>query len=489
MSRWARHIDDLAAATVELLVNGPEPARPLVDPTAALVARDAVLGELRALVGAVSDVAGVEMVRELTMSDLVHRPGQALHQALSELPRAAPFGAVRLAGVVDKTLPGYEQAWRMAAHATIGLEGFVDALGRLPEQHAWNVLRDLADFAAALPYLDYDLAEAMLPRLKAGEEADVPYEMLTHAGHDALRLTAGEIRNRVPATHQGAACARGSIASPAEISDLDEAMTRYVHVVSACGAQVSVGDLRAATRLLEFGSGFAALVLDRVAPAVSGASDAAADGLRAVSLLARQLRDAPARSMTAEHLNLVRAGNELQGRMKALAVQTDRLPGGAADGDLRRLAVPALTFARHVPAVAGALDLSVREALANGLMLVPSAADKTNPTALAWVTNTMSPVREGPSAVFAVAGELSMTARLLGPAVRRAEEDLARHRGGPPDLAQQALATARQHAGAARQDLRHVLAQRTAAQPSVLAASLPSHPRLAPSRNSDGRQR
>jgi len=488
VSRWARHIDDLAAATAELLVNGPEPARPLVDPTAALVARDAVLGELRALVGAVSDVASVEMVRELTMSDLAHRPGQALHQALSELPRAAPFGAVQIAGVVDKTLPGYEQAWQRAAHATIGLEGFVDALGRLPEQHARNVLRDLADFAAALLYLDFDLAEAMLPQLNNGKDPGVPYEMLTHAGHDALRVIAGEIRNRVSATHPGAACARGSIAGPAETSDLDEAMTRYVHAVSACGAQVSIGDLRAATRLVEFGSGYAAQVLDRVAPAVSGASDAA-EGLRAVSLLARQLRDAPARSMTAEHLNLVRAGNELQGRMKALTVQTDRLPGGAADGDLRRLAVPALTFARHVPAVAGALDISVREALASGLMLVPSVTDRTNPTALAWVTNTMGPMRLSPSAVFAAAGKLSMTARLLVPAVRRADEDLARHRGAPADLAQQALATARQHAGADRHDLRQVLAQRTAAQPCVLAASLPSHPRLAPSRNSVGRQR
>ena len=288
MSRWAQHIDDLAAATVELLVNGSEPARPLMDPTAALVARDAVLVELRALVGAVSNVAKVEMVRELTMFDLVHRPGQALHQAMSELPRAAPFGAVQLDGAVDKTLPGYEQAWQRAGHATIGLEGYVDALGRLPEQHAWNVLRDLADFAAALPYLDFDLAEAMLPQFKTGSDIGVPYGLLTHAGHDALRVTASEIRTRVPPTQPAAEGTRGSITIPADASDLDDAMIRYVHAVSACGARVSVGDLRAATRLLEFGGGYAAQVLDRVAPAVAGASEAA-EGLRSVCLLARQL--------------------------------------------------------------------------------------------------------------------------------------------------------------------------------------------------------
>ena len=175
--------------------------------------------------------------------------------------------------------------------------------------------------------------------------------------------------------------------------------------------------------------------------------------------------------------------------MKALAVQTDRLPGGAADGDLRRLAAPALAFARHVPAVAGALDLSVREALASGLMLVPSVAASSNRTALAWVTNTMGTMRDGPSAVLAIAGKLSMTARLLGPAVRQADQDLARHRSGSPDLAQQALVAARQHAGAARSELRKVLAQRTAGQPSVLTAALPSHPRMAPPRNSAGPQR
>jgi hypothetical protein len=51
-------------------------------------------------VGAVSDVSRVGEVRELMVFDLVHRPGQALHQALSELPRAAPFGAVQLGAVV-----------------------------------------------------------------------------------------------------------------------------------------------------------------------------------------------------------------------------------------------------------------------------------------------------------------------------------------------------------------------------------------------------
>lgn len=91
MTGWAQHIDDLAAAAAALLVEGPARPQALVDPRAALAARDAVLVELRALVGAVSDVPQIGEVRELTVFDIVHRSGQALHQALSELPRAVPL--------------------------------------------------------------------------------------------------------------------------------------------------------------------------------------------------------------------------------------------------------------------------------------------------------------------------------------------------------------------------------------------------------------
>ena len=102
MSGWAQHIDDLAAAAAALLVEGSARPQPLVDVQAALAARDAVLLELRALVGAVSDVPQVGEVRELTVFDIVHRSGQALHQALSELPRAGRFGTLDPSGSDDR---------------------------------------------------------------------------------------------------------------------------------------------------------------------------------------------------------------------------------------------------------------------------------------------------------------------------------------------------------------------------------------------------
>lgn len=72
-------------------------------------------------------------------------------------------------------------------------------------------------------------------------------------------------------------------------------------------------------------------------------------------------------------------------RMGALAIQERALPGGACDHALRRLAVPALVFAKLVPDLARAIG--VRESLAGGLMLVPSAADKRNSSNLLWVAS------------------------------------------------------------------------------------------------------
>jgi len=520
VSGWGRNIDDLAAATAELVVSGGVTGQPLVDPHAALAARDAVLVELRGLVGAVADAPRFAPVRELTVYDVVHRPAQALHQTLSELPRALPFGAAERGSVGDNRLPDYEWAWQRAAAAATGLQVYVGGVGRLPDQHAWDVLRDLTDVAAALRWLDHDLSEALLPEVKTGEDLAVAYRMLTHPGHEALRVVAGEVQARVPAAEPAAAAARAPD-SPAQAArpalgvrdqppvasgspdvhggpprtralaapqDLSEAMVRFAHAVSARGATLSVPDLRATSRVLEIGCAYAATVLDRAAPALTGAG-AVARGLQAVPPLARQLREVPVKSMTLQHLDLMQAGTELQARMKTLAGQATRLPGGAAEQDLRRLAALALEFGRHVPALARALDLSVREAVAAGLMLVPGSTGEHRTATIGWVTATMGPGRDGPPAVVATAGVLSTCAGRVAPAVRAAGEELARHAVAPPTPAQQALVAARRHAGAARLELRSALTDRSGGHLGPFTAELPSHPALAPPPRAHGPRR
>lgn len=70
-----------------------------------------------------------------------------------------------------------------------------------------------------------------------------------------------------------------------------------------------------------------------------------------------------------------------------------------------------------------------------------------------------------------------MTTRRIAPAVRTAAADLARDERAKPDPRQTALITARRHVGAARDDLRTALNNRTVAQAAPLSAAWPAHPR------------
>jgi len=384
---------------------------------------------------------------------------------------------------VDRTLPAYEQHWQRAALAAFTLEKYVDPVGRLPDGVAWFVLRDLADLANALVYLDRDLSEAVLPRVQAGEDLAVQYAALTSTGHTFVRLAAGEIRARVPAYVHGTESSTEPHApllrrGPAAAGELDKAIGRYLRTVTANAEQLSVPNLRAMTRLIEFGSRDAGRVLDRVSGVVAGAGDTAR-GLAAVGPIARGIRETPSRSTAQPHLAVIGGSSELGTRMAALAGRADRLAGGASQQEAQRLAAPALEFARAVPALTQALELSVRESLAAGVLLVPNAPSRSNPTALSWVTVSMGPQADGPPAVHRGALELVRAGAAVGIAARSAEQALSRHQAVEPTSSQRAVATALTSAGAARNELRAVLAQRVNDLPAALAGPLPTHPRMA----------
>ncbi len=78
-----------------------------------------------------------------------------------ELARLLSHYSVRIGCCSGRDRHGQATPFGARPTATIGLEGYVDALNRLPDHHAWNVLRDLADVAAAIPYLDHDLSEVV----------------------------------------------------------------------------------------------------------------------------------------------------------------------------------------------------------------------------------------------------------------------------------------------------------------------------------------
>ncbi len=485
VSGWAQHIDDLAGAVADLLTDTSVRTSPLTDAAPTLACRDTVVIQLRQLVGAVADMPPVAQARPLTMFDVTNRPAQALQQALSELPRASQFGATDASTYLKKGLPPYEQRWRDAARAALALEGYVEALGRVPNQHSWWVMRDLADLAAAVPALDHGLSEAILPWLKGGQDLAVPYAMLTHPAHDAVRVCSTELRSRVPAFPPSTTLAP---AVPAVLgaAELDKAMDRYVRSVLDRAPELSIGDLRAVTRLLQFGGTHAAVTLERAQPAVPGA-DVAAAALRQVVPLAEQLRDSPARTLGPERLDVLRGSSELLARMGALAVQERALPGRASDTALRRLACPALEFAKHVPNLGRALEIGVRESLTSGLMLVPNAAETRSTSKLLWVPSRGW--RDGPPVVQQHASAVARAAEGVVTGVRTAQAALDQHHVRVADPALQAAAQARSHVGAARAQLREALSQQASSLPPPLSSSLPAHPRLAPDGPVSGRGR
>ncbi len=490
MTRWVQNIDDLAGAVAGLLTDTSVRTGPLTDTAAVLACRDAVVVQLRQLVGSVAGVPPVELARPLQMCDITNRPAQALQQALAELPRASLFGATDASTYLETGLPPYEQRWRDAARAAIGLEIFVEVLGWVPDQYSWPVLRDLADLAAAIPALDHDLSEALLPSLKAGSDLAVPYAMLTHPAHDAVRVCTVEIRSRVPAAPPSTT-PPPSIPTVLGTGELDKAMDRYVRTVLDRGAELAIGDMRAVTRLLQVGGTHAAVALERARQALPGA-DVTAAALRQVAPLAEQLHRSPAKTLGQERLDVLRGSDELLARMGALATRERVLPGGASDLALRRLAAPALEFAKHVPNLARALEIGVRESLARGLMLVPSAADKHNKSNLLWVPASRKSGRSRkhePPIVHQHASDLARTAASVGAGVRTAQAALDQHQVPIVDPARQAAAQARRHVGAARAQLREVLSQQAGTMPPPLSAPLPAHPRLAPDRPLPGRGR
>jgi hypothetical protein len=491
VSGWGQHLDDLAAAVSVLLTDQPVRTAPMIDAAGALVCRDAVVGQLRALVGSLTGTPVVIQARALNVADVTGRPGRSLHQALSGLPRVSPFGAADSWTFLAKGLPAYEQVWREAARATLGLEVFVGVLGQIPDRHAWSVLRDLADLSAAVPLLDHGLAQALLPGRDTDADLTVAYGVLTDPAHDAVRVCTTEIRARVAA--QGPST-RPAPRPPAVLGDgqLDQVMAGYVRVVLDRGANLSLGDMRAVSRVLECGGADAATVLERVGSAVAGA-DAAAAALRQVGPLALQLRLSPSKTLGAERLEVLRGSADLQARMRALAVQERSTPGGASPPELRRLAIPALEFTQHVPALARALEVAVGESLAAGLALVPSATDRRNKTTLSWVTAGMRSAmweQDGTAPVLQAAQQLIAAAARVTPAVQAAADDLHRHQQQSATEAVRVspVALARAHAGAARAQLREVLTQQ-AGRHAALTVGLPTHPSWPPEGPTLGRRR
>ncbi len=104
-------------------------------------------------------------------------------------------------------------------------------------------------------------------------------------------------------------------------------------------------------------------------------------------------------------------------------------------------------------------------------MLVPSAADKNNTSNLLWVPSRGSGRgrKDGTPVVQQHASAVARAAEGVAPGVRTAQAALDQHQVQTVDPARRAAAQARSHVGAARAQLREVLAQQAGTFPPPLS--------------------
>jgi hypothetical protein len=255
VSRWGKDIDDLARAVAQLLVVAPAQPTPLADPDTAAAARNAVLAEVRTLIGAVTH-SRHRPSAVITAGELATQPVAALVAALHQL-QPAP-GASDSAGVVvpASSATPVERLWHDAARSCICLQSYTDALDRLPEDTGWAVLRDLVDLASAIPDLDADLAASLptnhpaLPALGEGRSHQV--------GRLAAREATAHVGTRVedgkPQTVALVAFRqRPALRPPRDVHDLPAATRLLATVINHRGENITVDEVRRVVRLLHGG--------------------------------------------------------------------------------------------------------------------------------------------------------------------------------------------------------------------------------------------
>ena len=74
MTGWAQHIDDLAGAVADLLTDTSVRTSPLTDAAATLACRDAVVVQLRQLVGSVADITSTACPTRVVVSGPMASP-------------------------------------------------------------------------------------------------------------------------------------------------------------------------------------------------------------------------------------------------------------------------------------------------------------------------------------------------------------------------------------------------------------------------------
>jgi len=437
VSGYHEALTGLARPVAALLAAGPPASGELLpagEVPVVLAARDVVTAEVAALVRRLID-AGPVSAADLRPGDVVSDPAHVLHAALYDLPScSAGFAGGRgwLSG---------GGGWAAAARAAVGFEQDHERVAALPGAVAWRVVRDVADLAAALPFLDSDVAA----RLPAGY--DVARAVLAGPGpQDLVGLAAAQLREQLADLGEGrpaglldpTPAAVMVLRSPGDVS---EGMRRLAAVLAARAGGVAAVDVRAVSKVLA--AGVEIIRTDPGTPARAG--DALGEVLAGLRIV-----------QTAAWDTVTRA----DWRLRTLTFEVYRAlrdPAGAA--------AAGLPWAADVPPVVSALTGAVQRSTAAGAVAVPRDHLGTGrQRALLWVplpaTATTHPLLAGVGQAAAAA--------------QRAQEPLATAHGGEVTPAQRAALAA----GRAVAELRAALGDRPVSGVAHVPAPAvrPSHP-------------
>lgn len=469
--RYADDVARLARAVAALTAAGP-PTGILhgAERQAVLVSRDALATELRDLTRVVLGIA--PQPSRLDLELITVNPARALHAALANLHTVAGNGTPLTNALAVGGGP-LTSSWQRAARGAVALEQYHDVLITIAGEDARAVVRDISEVAAALPYLDADLAAALPVDDPARDQ------LLEPTWHGLVRLAAIEVQAQTAdlppdATHVQLP-ERPRVLPVRTVADLPPATWQLTQLIAARGAELTAVEARAVARVLAAGVELTARVL--ADPASTAPGSAVTRHLSAAVPHLQQVAGRPLATLTPPSPAVLFLAQQLRERLTAVSglvdhLQHERRPS-APRADLARIARPLSRWAAEAVATATQLAACLRTADTTGRLLAPreDTARGRHQNYL-WLPTTRGIAGPHPVVLAAGAAAADLTA---------ANKPLAEISGILTGVEQARAATRRAalHATAAFAELRSAVAARAAQRlphPSRAAhpANLPS---------------
>lgn len=364
----------LVGSVAALTAAGPAPTPTLsaTERSAVLTARDVVVAELRGLSAALLRLGPRGVRGELRL--IAARPAHALYLALADLPPAAGADRMSLLDAVAADGGPLTRGWQDAARAAVTLEAYHNALTEKPSAaDAWVAVRDLAEVAAALPYLDADLAAALpasTDPARAGLLEPVTHGLVSLAA-EQLRGQTADLPSRVVniVRHEPP-----RVRPVRTVGELPNATRNLAALVAGRGAKLTALEARAVARALTEGVDLTARVLT-AAPSGEPAALAAAGQLSGALSGLQQIVHGQLATLTPPEPAVLFLAQQIRERLTVVTRLVDQLqheisPRSAAEGLLR---VAATMSQWSIEAIGAASDLrdGLHAAATGGKLLMP----------------------------------------------------------------------------------------------------------------------